>query len=573
MLRGLMMDAPLMISGILRHAALTHGDREIVTRLPESGEIHRYGYADAWKRAQKAAHALKKLGVEPGDRVGTIAWNSHRHFELYYAVSGIESVIHTINPRLKPEQIAWIINHAEDKALCFDVTFAPLVDAIAEQCPGVEKWVVLCGEANKPEMKTETLSYEALIEDEPESFDWPVFDENAAACLCYTSGTTGDPKGVLYSHRSTVLHALSAVAPDVVGGGAAASILAVVPMFHVSAWGLPYSAPMVGSKLVMPGAQLDGESLYALIDAEDVNYLVGVPTVWLGLLEYLRKSGQRIDRVEKVMAGGSALPESLLRAYHDEYGVSMQQGWGMTEMSPIGTIGALLPRHDGLSEDEKVAVKLKQGFAIYGVQLRIVDESGAELPRDGESSGHLQVRGPFIVSQYFKREGDEQFTEDGWFDTGDIACIDPDGYMTITDRAKDVIKTGGEWISSIDLENAAMSHPKVAQAAAIGLPHPKWQERPLLVVVPREGEAPTEQEIQDYIADRCAKWWVPDNVVFVEELPLGATGKVLKTALRDRFKAFEFSTAEDSEAETDTGAGSTSESEPAQKRKKFLGIF
>lgn len=570
MLHGLMMDAPLMISGILKHAALNHGSREIVTRLPESGEIHRYGYRQAHERAQKAAHALKKLGVEPGDRVGTIAWNTHRHFELYYGVSGIESVIHTINPRLKPEQIAWIVNHAKDKVICFDVTFAPIIDGIAAHCPGVEKWVAMCAAEHKPDMKTDILTYEELIADEPGAYDWPVFDEHAAACLCYTSGTTGDPKGVLYSHRSTVLHAMSAIAPDVIGGGSEASILAVVPMFHVSAWGLPYGAPMAGSKLVMPGAQLDGASLFELIEAETVTHMVGVPTVWLGLLDYMGKNGKRIDSVKKIMSGGSALPEALLRAYETDYGVTLQQGWGMTEMSPIGTIGTLQPKHDGLPFDEQVKVKLKQGFAIYGVELRVVSEDGAPLPRDGKSSGHLQVRGPWIVSQYYKRDSDEQFTDDGWFDTGDIANIDDDGYMTITDRAKDVIKTGGEWISSIDLENAAMSHPEVAQAAAIGLPHPKWQERPLLVVVPKQGCSPTGESIQAYIGERCAKWWIPDAVEFVDELPLGATGKVLKTDLRAQFKDYKLGETDTTKPETQT---SDLQSEGNDKRRKFLGIF
>ncbi len=538
-MRGLMMDAPLMISGILKHAAHAHGDREIVTRLPESGEVHRYGYRDAHKRAQKAANALKKLGVKPGDRVGTIAWNTHRHFELYYAVSGIEGVIHTINPRLKPEQIAWIINHAGDKVMFFDLQFAPLIDGIAKHCPGVEKWVLLTGKAHKPEMQTEILTYEELIEDEDEHFDWPVFDEHAAACLCYTSGTTGDPKGVLYSHRSTVLHAMASISPDVIGGGSRASILAVVPMFHVSAWGLPYGGPMAGAKLIMPGAQLDGESLHKLIESEQITHMVGVPTVWLGLLDYLRKSGATIDSVEKILSGGSALPEPLLRAYEERYGVTMQQGWGMTEMSPIGTIGTLQPKFDDLDYDGQVAIKLKQGFPIYSVELRVVGPDGKELPRDGKSSGNLQVRGPWIASKYFKRDSDDKFTSDGWFDTGDVACLDADGYMQITDRAKDVIKSGGEWISSIDLENAAMSHPHVAAAAAIGLPHSKWQERPLLVVVPVEGTGPNKESIKDFIGERCAKWWIPDAIEFVDELPLGATGKVLKTELRERFKNYE----------------------------------
>jgi len=375
----------------------------------------------------------------------------------------------------------------------------------------------------------------------------------------------------MYSHRSTVLHAMSAISPDVIGGGARANILAVVPMFHVSAWGLPYGAPMAGAKLLMPGPGLDGESLCQLIDQEDATHLVGVPTVWLGLLQYLKTHDKRMDNVEKILAGGSALPESLLRAFEEGYGITMQQGWGMTEMSPIGTIGSLLPRHEDLTHDDKVKMKLKQGFPIYGVELRIVGEDGKALPHDGAASGHLQVRGPWIASQYFKRESDDQFTEDGWFDTGDIANISPDGYMQITDRAKDVIKSGGEWISSIDLENAAMTHPKVAQAAAIGMPHPKWQERPLLIVVSAEGEAPTAQEIQAHIEEKCAKWWVPEGVEFVDELPLGATGKVLKTALRDQFKDYQFPDAGGAQPTDKSPSSDTQDNE--DKRKKFLGIF
>ncbi len=544
MLRGQMMDRPLMISGLLTHAGTNHGSREIVSRLPETGAIHRYGWKDCLTRSQRLANVLEgPLKVHEGDRISTIAWNTHRHLELYYAISGAGAVIHTVNPRLDPKQIAWMLDHAKAKHVFFDTTFAPLVDAIAKACKTVKNFIVMTDEAHAPQMSNvQPLIYEDLLAKASPDYDWPEFDENAAAGLCYTSGTTGDPKGALYSHRSTVLHALMACSMDTIGVGSRGVIMPVVPMFHVNAWGVPYAAAVAGSKLVMPGAQLDGKSLQELIEGEAVTHVLGVPTVWLGLLQYLRESGKRIDSVENVLMGGSAMPEALLRAYEGEYGVDMQQGWGMTEMSPLGTVGKLLPKHEGLSADEKTAIKLKQGRLVWGVEMRAVDDGGNVLPRDGKSSGHIQVRGPWIISSYFRGAGEEAFTDDGWFRTGDVGHLDEDGYMTITDRSKDVIKTGGEWISSIDLENAAMGHPDVAMAAAVGMPHPKWQERPLLVVQPKPNTSPTPDSIRAYLAERVPKWWLPDAVEFIDQMPLGATGKILKTRLREVYAGYVFET-------------------------------
>ena len=546
--RAHMMDCPLMISDILVHASKCHGDQEIVTRLPESGEIHRETYAQAHQRTKQLANALKKkLKIREGDRVATIAWNSHRHFELYYGISGMGAVVHTVNPRLDPKQIVWMLEHAQAKAVFFDKTFAPIVDAIAKSCKSVKNWVLMTDKSHADAVKTKCKTYEELIAEQPTTFDWPVFDENTAAGLCYTSGTTGDPKGVLYSHRSNVLHAMACSASDVIGVGARGILLPVVPMFHVNAWGIPYAAPMNGAKLVMPGAQMDGQSIHELIEGEKVNYVAGVPTVWLGLLNYLEQEGKRTDTIERVLIGGSALPEALLRAYEDKYDVIMQQGWGMTEMSPLGTVNALLPKHDDLDREEQIKIKLKQGRLVFGVGMRVVDDEGNELPWDGKSSGHVQVRGPWIASSYYRGAGAESFTDDGWFRTGDVAYLDGDGYMTITDRSKDVIKTGGEWISSIDLENAAMGHPEVAMAAAVGMPHPKWQERPLLVVQLKEGVEKSDEtrtSIIHYLRGEVPKWWVPDGVEFIDEMPIGATGKILKTKLREIYKDYEFPGAE-----------------------------
>ncbi|WP_297734101.1 long-chain-fatty-acid--CoA ligase [uncultured Maricaulis sp.] len=544
-LRAHMMDCPLMISDILVHAANCHGDQEIVTRLPESGQIHRQNYAQTHERTKQLANALqKKLKVREGDRVATIAWNSHRHFELYYAISGVGAVVHTVNPRLDPKQLIWMLDHAQSKTVFFDKQFAPLIDAISKACKSVKNWVLMTDKTHLDSVQTKCKSYEELIADYPSDFDWPVFDEFAAAGLCYTSGTTGDPKGVLYSHRSNVLHAMASASADVIGVGARGTLLPVVPMFHVNAWGIPYAAPMNGAKLVMPGAQMDGPSIHELIESENVSYVAGVPTVWLGLLNYLETEGKRIDTVDRVLIGGSALPEALLRAYEDKYGVVMQQGWGMTEMSPLGTVNSLLPKHDGLDREEVIKIKLKQGRLVFGVGMRIVDDEGKELPWDGKSSGHVQVRGPWIASGYYRGAGAESFTEDGWFETGDVAHLDGNGFMTITDRSKDVIKTGGEWISSIDLENAAMGHPSVAMAAAVGMPHPKWQERPLMVVQLKEGAEPNAASIIEYLRGEVPKWWLPDAVEFIDEMPIGATGKILKTKLREIYKDYEFPTVD-----------------------------
>ncbi|WP_203292423.1 long-chain-fatty-acid--CoA ligase [Maricaulis parjimensis] len=544
-LRAHMMDCPLMISDILVHAAKCHGDQEIVSRLPESGTIHRETYAEAHERTKQLANALtKKLKIKEGDRVATIAWNSHRHFELYYAISGVGAVVHTVNPRLDPKQIIWMLDHAQAKAVFFDKSFAPIVNAIAKACKSVKNWVLMTDKTHSDAVDVKHKTYEELIADQSTDFDWPVFDEYAAAGLCYTSGTTGDPKGVLYSHRSNVLHAMATSASDVVGVGARGVMMPVVPMFHVNAWGVPYAAPMNGTKLIMPGAQLDGASLHELIESEDVSYVAGVPTVWLGLLNYLEQEGKRIDSVQRVLIGGSALPESLLRAYEDKYGVVMQQGWGMTEMSPLGTVNVLLPKQEKLDREEQIKIKLKQGRLVFGVGMRVVDDEGKELPWDGKSSGHVQVRGPWIASAYYRGAGAESFTDDGWFQTGDVAHLDGNGFMTITDRSKDVIKTGGEWISSIDLENAAMGHPDVAMAAAVGMPHPKWQERPLLVVQVKDGAEQNAESILDYLRGEVPKWWVPDAVEFIDEMPIGATGKILKTKLREIYKDYEFPSVE-----------------------------
>ncbi len=540
-IRAHMMDVPLMVSDILVHADNCHGEQEIVTLLPESLQIHRQNYSQTHKRTKKLANALiNDLGIKSGDRVATIAWNSHRHVELYYGISGVGAVVHTVNPRLDPKQLIWMLAHAESKAVFFDIQFAPLIDGIAAMCPGVKNWVLMSDASHADKVKTDVLTYEELIADHSEDYDWPVFDENAACGLCYTSGTTGDPKGVLYSHRSSVLHAMATMGADVMGVGASGILLPVVPMFHVNAWGIPFAAPMAGAKLVMPGPGLDGATLHMLIESEKVSYVAGVPTVWLGLLNYLETNNKRIDTIKRVLIGGSALPEALLRAYEDKYGVIMQQGWGMTEMSPLGTVNVALPKHEGISRDEEIKVKLKQGRLVFGVGMRIVDDEGQELPWDGQSSGHVQVRGPWIASGYFKGAGSESFTDDGWFQTGDVAHLDGDGFMTITDRSKDVIKTGGEWISSIDLENAAMGHPGVEMAAAVGMPHPKWQERPLLVVQAKEGAEKDADSIIKYLSGHVPKWWLPDAIEFIDAMPIGATGKMLKTKLREIYANYEF---------------------------------
>jgi fatty-acyl-CoA synthase len=535
---GRMMDEPLLVSGILEFAARHFGTSEIVSRRVE-GDVHRYTWRDCRRRTCRLANALTNLGVTMGQRVATLAWNGYRHLEAYYGVSGIGAVLHTINPRLHPEQIAWIVNHAEDQYLLFDLTFLPIVEAIAPLCPNVKGWVLLADADRLPaETRIPNLtSYEALLaaqlDAQLDNYAWPLFDERSAASLCYTSGTTGNPKGALYSHRSTVLHAYGSAMPNALNVAARDVVLPVVPMFHVNAWGLPYSVPLSGAKLVFPGPALDGKSLFELFEAEGVTFSAGVPTVWLGLVNYMKEHGLRFSTFRRTVIGGAACPPALMDALIDDFGVQVVHAWGMTEMSPLGTTCGLTSRHAALSPEEQRKVLRKQGHAIYGVDMRIVDDAGMELAWDGTTFGHLQVRGPWVIESYFREE--HSALQDGWFPTGDVATIDADGYMQITDRSKDVIKSGGEWIGTIDLENIAMSHPAVLQAACIGMPHPKWDERPLLVVVPRPGMSVTREELLAFYEGKVARWWLPDDVVFTDSLPVGGTGKVRKTDLRTRF--------------------------------------
>ena len=533
---GLMQDQPLLISSLIEFAARHHGDAEIVSRRVE-GDLHRTTYRQAAARSRQVANALDRLGLGFSDRVATLAWNGYRHFELYFGVSGSGRVLHTLNPRLAPDQVVWIANHAEDRVLCFDMTFLPLIKAVWKQCTTVRHWVALCDAAALPaDTGIEGLvSYEAWIAPESEAYDWPQFDERSAASLCYTSGTTGNPKGALYSHRSTVLHAYGGALPDALGLSARDSILPVVPMFHVNAWGLPYAAAMTGAKLVFPGSALDGKSVYELIEGEGVTMAAGVPTVWLGLLNHMAPGGLRFSTLNRTVIGGSACPPAMIRAFKDQYGVTVLHAWGMTEMSPLGTVCTLKLKQEALPAEQQMSVLVKQGRAVYGVEMKIVDADGHELPWDGQSSGDLLVKGPWIISSYFKGEGGDPLV-DGWFPTGDVATIDADGFMQITDRSKDVIKSGGEWISSIDIENIAMAHPGVAMAACIGVRHPKWDERPLLVVVRKPGAEVTREDLLAFYEGKVAKWQVPDDVAFVDAIPLGATGKMQKMKLREQFK-------------------------------------
>jgi acyl-CoA synthetase (AMP-forming)/AMP-acid ligase II len=538
MLQGLMQDQPLLISNLIAFAELHHGDAEIVSRRVE-GDIHRYTYADAAARSRRVANALDRLGLAFSDRVGTLAWNGYRHFELYFGVSGSGRVVHTINPRLVPEQVAWIVNHAEDQVLCFDMTFLPIIKAVWSKCPTVKHWIALCDAAALPADSgiAGLQSYEAWIGAESDAYAWPEFDERSAAALCYTSGTTGNPKGVLYSHRSTILHAYGGALPDALALSARDSVLPVVPMFHVNAWGVPYGAAMTGCKLVLPGAALDGKSVYELIESERVTFAAGVPTVWLMLLNHMQAGGLKFSTLKRTVIGGSACPPAMIRSFYVDYGVVVLHGWGMTEMSPLGTVCNLKLKQLELPIDAQLALMAKQGRALYGVEMKIVDPQGKELPWDGQASGDLLVKGPWIVSNYFRGEGGDPLV-DGWFPTGDVASIDADGFMQITDRSKDVIKSGGEWISSIDIENVAMAHPAVAMAACIALPHPKWDERPLLVVVRKHGAELTREALLAFYEGKVAKWQVPDDVAFVDAIPLGATGKMQKNKLREQFKGY-----------------------------------
>ena len=535
---GLMPDQPLLISGLIDFAERHHGDAEIVSRRVE-GDIHRYTYKDSAQRARRVANALDGLGLAFSDRVATLAWNGYRHFELYYGVSGSGRVLHTINPRLHPDQIAWIANHAEDQVLCFDLSFLPLVQAVHSRCSTIKHYIALCDEDKLPKDSgvPNLLSYESWIGAQSSSYAWPSFDENPASSMCYTSGTTGNPKAALYSHRSSTLHAYAAALPDVMCISARDAILPVVPMFHVNAWGIPYSAALTGAKLVFPGPAMDGKSIYELMEAEKVTYAAGVPTVWQMLLGHLTANGLKFSTLRRTVIGGSACPPAMIRAFNDDYGVEVLHAWGMTEMSPLGTLCTLKNKHDSLPEDEKMKIRLKQGRCIYGVDMKIVDEAGKELPWDGKTFGDLYVKGPWILREYFKGEGGDPLV-DGWFPTGDVGTIDIDGYLQITDRSKDVIKSGGEWISSIDVENIAVAHPAVAMAACIGIAHPKWDERPVIAVVKKPGHEVSRDELIKFYEGKTAKWQIPDDVVFVEAIPLGATGKMLKTRLREILKDY-----------------------------------
>jgi fatty-acyl-CoA synthase len=545
---GQMMQLPLLISSLIVHAERHHPEQEVVSRRVE-GDIHRTTYKQLAGRARRVANALAGLGVKPGERVGTLAWNGYRHMELYYGISGAGHVMHTVNPRLHPDQVVYILDHAEDQVLFFDMSFLPLVQAVAGRTQTVKHWVALCAREHMPaDPKVPgLLCYEDLIGAASDHYNWPSFDENTASSLCYTSGTTGNPKGVLYSHRSTVLHTMAAALPDTLGVGASDAILPVVPMFHVNSWGIVYLAPMVGCKLVLPGAALDGKSLHELLESEGVTISAGVPTVWQGLLGYVDANGLGFSTMRKSAIGGSACPPAMIKKFLDQYNVRVIHAWGMTEMSPIGTAASFKTKHLALSTDDKLAVMSTQGRAVYGVDLKIVSEDGKELPWDGESSGDVLVRGPWIIGSYFKNEGGDPLVldakGDGWFPTGDVAKMSPDGYMIITDRSKDVIKSGGEWIGSIDLENIAMAHPAVAMAACIAAKHPKWDERPLLVVVKKPGVDVTRDELLAFYEGKIAKWWTPDDVVFVDTIPLGATGKMQKIKLREQFRDHQLPTA------------------------------
>ncbi len=542
-MQGLMMNTPLLISSIAEHGAKFHGGREIVSVTADNPR-HRYTYRECIDRAKQLANALDRLGLSTGDRVATIAWNDYRHLEAYYGMSGAGYVCHTINPRLFPEQLVFIINHAEDRWIFTDVMFVPLIEAIADKIPGVEGFVVMTDEAHMPETSLKNMHcYETLIGGESSEYQWPDLDERTASALCYTSGTTGDPKGVLYDHRSTVLHAFAAVTPDVMNLSSNDSVLPVVPLFHVNAWGIPYSSFIVGAKIVFPGPKMgDGEALCELLDTEDVTLALGVPTVWLALLQHAEKAGKRLDKLQRTLIGGAAVPRSMIEAFRDKHGVEARQGWGMTETSPLGVANCIKAGLESLSSDERLDLAAKAGRGLYGCELRIVDDEGAELPWDGEAFGALQVRGPWICSDYFKLDGSaEAHTDDGWFDTGDVATIDPEGYMAITDRTKDVIKSGGEWISSIELENAAMGHPAVAEAAVIGIPHPKWTERPLLIIVRAEGQDVSKEDILAWYDGKVAKWSIPSAVEFLDELPHSATGKIKKIELRKQFADYQLS--------------------------------
>ncbi|MBK1969486.1 long-chain-fatty-acid--CoA ligase [Brevundimonas sp. 3P9-tot-E] len=536
---GMMQDWPLTVDKILDHAKNWHGQREVVTRSVE-GPIVRTTYAAIHERARRVSNALLAWGIKPGDRVATLAWNTANHIETWYGIMGIGAVCHTLNPRLFPEQLAYIINHAEDRIIFTDLTFVPLLEAILPHCPSVERVIVMTDAAHMPQAKLpKAEAYETVLEQSSSDVTWGGFDEQTACGLCYTSGTTGNPKGVLYSHRSNFIHTLLGMQATVVGGTPSEVILPVVPMFHANAWGIAFVGPAAGSKLVMPGAKMDGASIYELIETEGVTFSAAVPTVWQGLFGHMVENNLNFSTLKKVLIGGSACPEALIRGFQDRFGVEVVHAWGMTETSPIGTIANLTPELKALPYDEQMAWRMKQGTPPLGVELKIKNYGGQEMPHDGKTFGRVMVKGPTIAGAYFKGEGGDILDHEGFFDTGDIASVDSHGFMQITDRAKDVIKSGGEWISSIDIENIAVGHPKVALAAVIGAAHPKWDERPVLLVKLKEGEAEDKQEHLDFLQGKIAKWWMPDDVVFVDDIPLGATGKIDKKTLRERMKGYQ----------------------------------
>jgi len=537
---GLMQDWPLLCHKILDHAALYHGGREIVSRSVE-GPIHRTDYAAVHGRARQVAKRLDRDGIKMGDRVATMAWNTWRHLESWYGILGIGAVYHTLNPRLFPDQIAWIMNDAEDRFLFVDLTFLPLIEAIADKVPSLEKVIVLTDDAHMPDSGlANVVAYETWLAEADQDFAWREFDERTAAGMCYTSGTTGNPKGVVYSHRSNVLHAMAAIQPDMLGLSSRDRMMPVVPLFHANGWSTAFSCPMVGCTMVMPGPGMDGASIYQMLTEERVTMTAAVPTVWLMLLQHLDKTGGALPDLERVVIGGSACPRAITQAFQEKYGVDVIHAWGMTEMSPLGTLCSIKPEYEHLTGEAKLDLQAKQGHPPFSVEMKVTDDDNNELPRDGKTFGRLKVRGPAVSSAYFKGHGAEQFDDDHWFDTGDVAHIDPHGYMEITDRAKDVIKSGGEWISTIELENLAVGHEDVAEAAVIGIQHPKWDERPLLVIVRKEGRDPSKEQILDYINGKVAKWWLPDDIAFIDEIPHTATGKIQKTTLRDQFKDYRF---------------------------------
>ena len=540
-MQGLMMNAPLTITSIVHHAERVHGRKEIVS-VTRDNPRHRYTYKDAFGRARQLANAIAGWNLEQGDRIATFAWNDYRHFETYYASACSGYVCHTINPRLFPEQIVYIINHADDQWVFLDPDFWPIVEGVADQCPGVKGWVVMTTREHMPETdRDNVLCYEELLEGQSSTFEWPELDENAACSLCYTSGTTGNPKGVLYSHRSTMLHTYATMMPDALGIASSDVVMPIVPMFHVNAWGNPYACPVAGAKMVMPGAKMgDGATLATLINEEGVTMSAGVPTVWLNLLNHLRSTGERVDTLERVVVGGSACPLSIMEEF-DTYGVDTRHAWGMTEMSPLGTSNAAGANRAQFTDEEFAKIRTNVGIPVFGVEVKITDDDNNELPWDGKAFGALKVRGPWICDSYYKLDGSDAHSEPGWFETGDVATINPDGYVSITDRTKDVIKSGGEWISSIEVENCATGHPKVAEAGVIGRMHPKWGERPLLIVVRNEqGADLMPDELKSYLDGKIAKWWIPDDVQFIDAMPHTATGKIQKMELREMFADYQF---------------------------------